>query len=316
MRRYFIQHTASTLAEFLFVINWIYKENPEIIIDWYKITQSNQDVFDSIKEEKFWIVEKEIFAENWIQARNIFIREFFPIANKLWVISQCYLNFLWESYIVQKLSHNPKRIFYCYDVNYVEPVWLVFWKNELDSFGILSNHTKTNSTLDLAFIYLQASNNTVWWYARIMLLFATLETLAWKLEKVDKDWEEYTTYNKSEMSRILWNKYFNDLFWKGWLRHKINHWDDISRFFSKMSGEQIDYLAEVYKKIIDYINTIYDVKINTSIVLPQRHPFGNKEISWGFYKPYNTDIQINLLNCSNLDNKNDFEPIFFNPKNY
>ncbi len=297
------------------LISWSYNKNPEIIIDWFKITQVNQDFYDSMKTENFWIIEKEISAENWIQARNDFKNKFFPIANKLWFISQCYFNFLWESYIIKKLSNNPRRIFYYYDVNHVDPVWLVFSKNELDCYVNLAKF-KNNPILDLAFIYLQVSNNTVWWHARIMLLFAALEALAWKSEKLDKDWVEYTSYNKSEMIKILWSKNFNDLFWNGWLRHKIDHWDDISSFFLKMSEEWIDYLAVIYNKIIIYINSIYNISINTNIILPQRHPFWNIEYSWNFYIPNKINIQINLLDCVNLDEKNGYELINFNPKNY
>lgn len=109
------------------------------------------------------------------------------------------------------------------------------------------------------FKFLQESINTPNYYARIALLFATLEAMSGEVEKTSCDCpkgKKYKTYDKDKMKEILSdNKLFNDVFGPEGLRHKFLH----GSLFDFELGE--DYFSKIYQAIIQYFNKTYSFNI-------------------------------------------------------
>ncbi len=192
---YKIQHVARTLAQIHLYEDEAWKT--DFTIDWFIIKQW----WYSLAKWPYgnaWVVEKEIKAINWLEAINIFRKEFDLVAQKLSLISQCYLNFLSYSFLVEKLNDNEYNIFFLNIVRDREAVPLHFWVQHLKDYKLL-NELWNNE----AFKYLQEYNNTIWYYPKAMLLCSSLEALAWKETKINEEWVEYQTYDKDKMIEIL-----------------------------------------------------------------------------------------------------------------
>lgn len=278
MNKYRIQHKIKTLAQ----LSFSKPEWTEIEIDWYKI----KNRWFNIQQWPFWnawIIEKNIEAWHYIEALNIFRRSFNIIAQRICFISQCYFEFLDESRLIEKLNNNPEKIFILHDIRDRVPVWLYFTEKELKDFKIIEKELIDNP----CFMYLQASNNTLWYHAKLSLLCSALEALAGKEEKESKEWI-YTTYNKDIMKIILWDNYYNKIFGKNWLRHKIQHWDFINDFYWE------NYIEIIYKKILEYFNNRFSLNFDTNIISPQRHFYWNLEYVNLFLKPKSQEQKIDL----------------------
>lgn len=302
MNTYLIIHKIKTLSQLdFFDINWT-----KVNIDWYEINNWQYSVWLWTTWDA-WIVKKEIKSDNWIWAINKFRNDFKEISYKFSLISQCYFDFLGESFIILKQNDNEERKFLLRFFNDTSPVWLVFTEEVYNSFVKLNNieELKWNQF----FVYMNELNVTIWYYAKLWILCSALESLAWKIEK-EKSWVKYFTYDTKKMKSILSWKLYNKIFWTDWLRHKIQHWDSIDKFYWE------NYIDIIYKKILEYLNITYNLWINLDIINPQRHFYWNREYTQVFLKPRNNNIDIDLIyfNKENIRFNNDSDFVLLNEK--
>lgn len=274
MNTYRIQYKVKTLILLCF---------PEIIIDWYKITNRLFNMEDWPQGDAR-IVEREIDSESFIDALSIFRREFNIIIQRLSFTSQCYISFLDQSFLIQRINGNIEKVFYLSQISEHAPCWLYFMQQELDNY----NKTKDLFEDSPFLMYMQEScNNALGYYAKLSLLCSGLEALAWKEEKQWEKWS-YRTYNTKVMKKILGNECYGKVFWANWLRHKIQHWDFMTDF------KWDNYVDLIYNKIIEYCNIVYGLKLDIDIISPQRHFYWNLESIKCFLRPKDLKYTIDL----------------------
>ena len=169
---------------------------------------------------------------------------------------------------------------------------LHFSENEIDAYDKLlkiSNNT---------FRYLQECQNCYGYIPKLMLLFSALEALCGREEKVDSNSNRvYFTYNHQIMKDILDNSLYNKIYGSNGLRHKLQHGDSMDFIFDA------DYSEIIYKKIIKYLNKIYDIKISETVVSPQRNFHGNYRYM-DLWLKFVDGPEPNLRNC--LEKYNNF----------
>ncbi len=301
MNTYKIQHKIITLSSLdFFEIKW-----PEIDIEGFLVKNWSSS-FWNISDWGGWLVSKEIDAENWMNAINKFRNEFQVIAQNLALVSQCYFDFLWWSYLIEKTNDNPERIFILKHINDIPPIWLVFTREYYESFKTIQSTPELKGK-ESFFTYMQEANNSFWYFARLSLLCGALESLAWRIEKMNEEWNPYFTYDKIRMKKILGWKLLQTIFWESWLRHKIQHGESISNFYDK------DYVAIIYEKILLFLNEEYDLSLDMTILYPQRHYYGNSEYLIYPYRLKNVGKILDLTNFKagfpESDNENDYVPV-------
>jgi hypothetical protein len=303
MNTYKVQHKVHTLSQISIHKISDYRVPPEFTIEWFRIIPFEYIPAQQHLSEKAWIVEKEVKWNNAFEALDLFYVEFNKISPKIAFLSQCYFEYLSQSFVILKMNDNPEKKFVCRDVSSINGIPLHFQDQEIIDFNIIMNTEELKD--NQVFIYLQDYYNSTVWRSKAMLLFAALEALAGRVEKTDPDWNNYFTYDKARMKRILWNELYNIVFWPNWLRHKLNHWDDISGHFQQMQELWTDYWTEIYLKIIHYFNHYYWLKISEEVVNPWRHFFGNLQYLLLFMKP-KIDIEVNLFKCKWIKDNPDF----------
>lgn len=309
MNTYKIQHKIHTLSEVSIHPDANYLVCPEFMIEWFRFTPFEFNSANQHLLEKAWIVEKEVHSNTAFEWLNLFRLELNKISPKIAFLSQCYFEYLSQSFLILRLNDNPENKFICRDVTPTEGVPLHFQDQELTDYNLLMSIPELRD--NQSFIYLQDYYNSTSWRPKAMLLFSALEALAGRIEKMDDEWNSYFTYDKSRMIQILWKELYNTVFWRDWLRHKLNHWEDISRYFQEMVQVWKDYGSEIYLKIIQYFNRNYWLSISEEVVNPWRHFFGNMQYLLLFMKP-DWDRDVNLLNCKWIKDNPDF--IIVNPE--
>lgn len=225
-----------------------------------------------------WVASGNENAENFADAINNFRSRLEKVVPKIAFISQCYMDFTSQSFLVYKENDNPDNISFVRGVFECESVGLMFMEQELKSLTCLN---KENIETEF-YWYMNDCYNTTGYAAKLLLLFASLENLAGKETKVNAESGNIsTTYNKKKMKDILGNDLFNKIYGQDGLRHKLSHGS-----YLKFSSREIDYVEEIHNKILSYFNRTYEnVSIQTGITHPQRHPYGNLEYGQHFIKP-------------------------------
>lgn len=293
MNTYSIQHRVKTLAQLEFVSSdW--EETIPIDIDGYSIRQQWHSLERWIYGDT-WIVKKEVEWENWIDALNLFRRGFNKIAERLSFVSQCSLEFLDQSRLIEKTNDNPDKIFQVCIIDETKPVGLHIGQKDIDNYNNLKDICNDNPF----FMYMNAVSSTIWYHAKLSLLCSALEALAGKKEKINEKWViYYTTYDVEEMKTILSTQDdYDKIFGPGWrwLRHKIQHGDFIDRF------NWTDYVSWIYTKILEYFNkwpleSKHKLDLDLDIISPQRNLYKNTSQTTLFLKPEKTTTIIKLEN--------------------
>jgi hypothetical protein len=240
----------------------------------------------------FWIAEREIEAENYLEAMKIFQKELPPIVKRLAFVSQCYFDHLVEPFLIY--TENPGRIIFVRNSEQVNGARLVFGVNEkkslekLDEFAPLSFYE-----------YLQESTNAISHLGRLSMLIKALEGLAGQTKKIEKcecgKERGYSVINSDMLGQILNDKaLYNKLFGKGGVRHKLSHGSDIEL--------DDDYARKIYDAIVNYFNKKFGTEINTNIRFPQRNFYGNYRISEGFFRLKSGAVEIDLRKITELIN--------------
>jgi len=282
MNQYLIQQKIKTIA-YLCIIKET--ENQPIIIDRIKFKQWDFNSRDGCKGDT-WIAESVESAENYRDAFNNFNKKLSQIVPKLAFISQCYMDFTQESFVIFKKNDNSDKVVFIHRVSDRGSTGLVFSEKEKKDFDKIEKNSKNEF-----FWYINDCYNTTGYTAKLLLMFASLECLAGKEIKIDGDGMEYGVYDKKNMKKILGDSLFNKFYGKGGLRHSLTHGRYICASFSGKN-----YVEIIHKLILEYFNKEYRTKLNTNVVNPQRHPFSNASYYVNtFIKPKN-DCSVNIKN--------------------
>jgi len=244
-----------------------------MIIDDVEFRQWDFNLADGCKGDA-WIAEGKESAENYRDAVFNFRKKLSKIVPKVAFISQCYMDYGQESFLVSKINNNPDKTAFIHHTHNRGAPGLMFMEEEKDNFQKLSLENNE------FFWYMNDCYNTIGYTAKLLLMFASLESLAGKEVKTDEDGKEYETYSKENMKAILGSELFNEIYGQGGLRHKLTHGEYID---SSFSGK--NYVEVLHNLILEYFNKNFDTKLHTGIVHPQRHPFGNGYLMNAFIRP-------------------------------
>lgn len=310
MNEYFIEQKIKTLSDLAVGLNNEPNSKPEMIIDGYQFLHWEFNISQGWIGDA-WIVKKVIEANNCVEAAGIFRGDLDKIVQKVGFVSQCYMDFYKEPFLIYKKNENKDNIFFYKHIQEVNGVGLHFDNEELNNF-----HKLSNFRFPEAFRFLQESRNTIGYIPKLMLLFSALEAMCDKKEIEKEDGSRYVTYDRDEMKKILGCILFNKIFGPDGIRHKLNHGEMVDSAFG------LNYVEEIYKHIICYFNDVCKLNIDTKVVSPQRHFYDNQEYLNCWLSPIDDKFEIDLKNCiENYSNKNnsmngcDYIPNF-NPDNY
>lgn len=302
MNQYLIQQKIKTIADLCIIKE---TENQPIVIDDVEFRQWDFNLRDGCKGDA-WIAESIESAKNYREAFNSFSRKLSKIVPKLAFISQCYMDFTQESFVIYKKNNNPDKIAFIHRLSDRGSTGLVFSEEEKEDFDKIEKNSNNEF-----FWYINDCYNTTGYTAKLLLMFAALECLVGKEVKTDNEGREYEVYDKENMKKILGNEFFNKIYGQGGLRHNLTHGRYIDSSFSVEN-----YVEIIHKLILEYFNNEYGTKLNTSVVNPQRHPFGNTYYVNTFIKPKNDavfhikSILENIKSADSFNNSNaNFESI-------
>jgi len=282
MNQYIVQQKIKTISDLCI----LEKDNPvPMIIGGIEFMQWDFSIAQGCTGDA-WIAEGKEDADNFHDAVFSFRKKLNKIVPKIAFISQCYMDYTQEPFLILRINDNLANIAFVYYTTNRNAPGLMFMAEEKDNFD------KLNLKNNEFFWYMSDCYNTIGYTAKLLLMFAALESLAGKDIKTDEDGKEYETYNKENMKTILGNELFNEIYGQGGLRHKLTHGEYID---SSFSGK--NYVEVLHNLILEYFNKNFDMKLNTGVVHPQRHPFGSAYEIKTFIKPKEgNDIGMTLKN--------------------
>lgn len=229
-----------------------------------------------------WVAQGAESAENYHDAVISFRKKLSSIVPKIAFVSQCYMDFVSESFLVHRRNNNPENILFIHCVFGHSP-GLIFMEDEVDSLNNLDSASKE------FFWYMNDCYNSTGYTAKILLLFAALENLAGKEIKTKEDGQVYETYNKDVMKEILGDEMFGKMYGTSGFRHKLSHGDYIDVSFS---GENV--VEKLHKLILGYFNKKFNTKLDLAVVGPQRNFSGNSYYTNAFLKPKDVDVPVDI----------------------
>lgn len=263
MNTYLIEHKIKTLTEL-----WEHAEGrQDFEFRGFKFRQWDFTIADGAIGDA-WIAHKEIQADSFLDAINSFRKELMDIVRRISFVSQCFATADVEPFFVVKLNNNIDQIFFLSFFKENGSVPLHFDEDEKESLKKLESFHQP-----VAFEYIAQSTRSATHTTRLAMLIIALESIAGEITPGKTNMK----YIEEEIlkDKILHDEIFQ--FGTG-IRNKIFHGKDI------VSGK--DYAKIIYDKIVAYFNDKYDIKIDTSVVQPQRVPFGNYLGYRAWLKPF------------------------------
>lgn len=262
MNTYLIEHKIRTLSNLSVGLDDSGRQEPMMIIDDYIFEQWDFNFGDGWIGDA-WVVSKSVTATTFLEAIKKFRNNLDLIIQKVGFVSQCYMDFYGESFLILKENDNDEKIFLYRHFIEVDGIGLHFGMDELGSYEQLKSFEFVG-----VFRFLQESRNVVGFIPKLVLLFSALEAMCDRIECVNDRGETYFKYNTDTMKEILGNNLFDILFGTGGIRHKLDHGEFV--VFS-------DNLVEkIYTKIVEYFNKKCDTDISLDVTHPQRNFYGNK----------------------------------------
>jgi len=230
--------------------------------------------------ENAWIASSYIEASDFIQAINFFRKKLTRIIPRISLISQSYIEFVLEPFLVLETSKDFAFLKYIEDK---EACGLMFMEKEEKA---LKNLLDNKDVPEEFYFYWNDAVNSVGYSAKLLLMFSAIESIVKKHNK--KDWDL--------VNKILGKDLVEELFGtkeepNSGLRHRLVH----GEYFSNVDNGK-NYLDIIHKKVIGYFNKeiFFETLISEEVVQPQRHFFGNKEEGNLFIRNKNCTNDINL----------------------
>ncbi|QQR77489.1 MAG: hypothetical protein IPJ67_05195 [Candidatus Moraniibacteriota bacterium] len=217
-----------------------------------------------------WLATSTIEAENFHKAFTKFIKKLSRLIPRISLISQSYIEYLSEPFIVHKEGSDTAFFRYTNDT---DAVGLMFMEGEQEALKILLD----NKIIPEAFYYYwNDAVNVTGYSAKLLLMFSAIEAMVKKNGK--KDW--------SLINEILGVDLVKELFGtkeepNTGLRHRLVH----GEYFGNQDNGK-NYLELVHNKVIKYFNDkiFQESLIHENVTHPQRHFFGNKQECKTFVK--------------------------------
>lgn len=229
-----------------------------------------------------WIASKIITAVNATEAINKFRKELIPIVDCIAFVSQCYTTVEFEPFIIIKQNNNLKKVFFLNFTYESKGVPLHFDEEEKNALQVLNNFGEKH-----AFRYLRESTNSSTFYTRLAMLVAALESIAGQKTINGKKFTNKEFINKEIIGDAnLFKKIF--AYGEG-IRPQLFHGCEIN-----LGAGDPDYIKEIYERIVGFFNDKFNIKINFSVVNPQRVPFGNYRGGKAWLEPKDKEKDINL----------------------
>ena len=235
-----------------------------------------------------WIAYAEVESTDFLKAVNDFRKNLFRIIPSISLISQSYIEYTSEPFLVHEISSNIAYFRYIEDR--IGGGLMFMEKDEKALKKLLEN----KNIPDEFYNYWNDAVNTIGYSAKLLLMFSAIEALV----KVNgkKDW--------MLLDNILGKELVKELFGTKeephmGLRHRLVH----GEYFGDQDNGK-NYLELIHKKVISYFNTsvFNEPLISENVVQPQRHFWGNKGEAQLFLE--NKD-HTNLFNLKDL--LNDFD---------
>lgn len=219
--------------------------------------------------ENAWLARGEVSSSNFLQAINIFRGKLLKIVPRIALISQSYIEYHFEPFIVHKKDSNEAFFHYTKDRG---SCGLMFMEKEKQALDELLTSTDVS---DEFYYYWNDAVNTLGYSAKLLLMFSALEALARKRnkQKFKKPIDLYV--------HILGKRLADKIFAKtAGLRQRLIHGE---YFMPKQDGKK-NYLDLIHKKVISFFNkkVLSESLLSEKIVNPQRHFYGSKS-EWRFF---------------------------------
>ncbi len=233
--------------------------------------------------ENAWLAKGEVSSSNFLMAINIFRKRLWKIVPRIALISQSYIEYHFEPFIVHK-KDSDKVFFHCTQDR--ESGGLMFMENEKLALDELFVSTEIP---DEFYYYWNDAVNTLGYSAKLLLMFSALEALAKKRDKkkFTKPIDLYTYI----LGKGLANKIFAQT---AGLRHRLVHGEYLS---PKKDGKK-NYLDLIHKKVISFFNKkiLSRPLLSEDVVNPQRHFYGSKSEWHRFVRGADKDTIFELKN--------------------
>lgn len=227
-----------------------------------------------------WIANTTIRAENYHKAFGEFINKLSRLVSRISLISQSYIEYLSEPFLIHKISSDIAFFRYTIDVG---GGGLMFMEGEQRALKKLLENEEIPESF---YYYWNDAVNTIGYSAKLLLMFSSLEAFARKRDKnkFKRSIDFYVNILGDELADEIFAK-------KNGLRNRLIH----GEYFTGQDPIK-NYLDLVHNKIIDYFNAkvFSEILIPSHVAQPQRHFFGNKEGFKSFIKIKNGSNFLNL----------------------
>lgn len=259
-----------------------------------------------LKESNFWLAKGIFEARNINDAIACLNRKMARLIPEIALISQCYVEFACQPFLVKRLDKNFAFVRY---VKNSESVGLMFGDKEKMALERLS---ADGGIPEAFYSYWNDAVNTPGYSSKLLLVCAALDAMGKAgLSREDKKYKE-KFYQKieeiigPELKKDLWGTKEDP---KSGLRQRLVHGD-----YLVQDDVEMNYVELVHKRIVEYFNEFIFKKnlLEEDVVDPQRHVWGNKE-GYGNYIRAKENNSLDLkealsdLERNGIDNLVDYE---------
>jgi hypothetical protein len=242
-----------------------------------------------------WVAKKVIAAPNVKEAINTFRDELIPIIDRIAFVSQCFTIVEAEPFIVIKQNNNTEKILFLRYTRGAAGTPLMFDDDEIESLKQLEPFQDKEHV----FRFLRESTYGMTLHTRLPMLISALEGMAGEIvhkrgNKTNMDFIRNEILNDEK----LYNRIFQ---YDQGIRQQLLHGKKLD--VVRDESEEINYIQEVYKKIVQFFNDRYGTKISMNVKSPQRTPIGNYVEGRYWIKPRNENCNLSLKNIVELTDK-------------
>jgi hypothetical protein len=221
--------------------------------------------------EDAWKATAEIVANDFREGINAFRKKLDRIIPRVSLIAQSFIQFRLEPFVIHK---NNSDFAYFQYISDRSATGLMFMEDEKKALDELLT---TDTISEEFYRYWNDIVNTSGYSPKLLAMCAALESLTKTNGK--KDFVVLESILGKELKEELFGTKENS---QSGLRHRLAH----GEYFSFPADGTKNYVEDIHDKVLQYFNTKVLSKplLNTQVVQPQRHPWGNK-VEWhGFIK--------------------------------
>ena len=187
-----------------------------------------------------WLAVATIEAGNYHKAFAEFIKKLARLVPRISLISQSYIEYLSEPFIIHKIGSDTTFFRYTYDTG---AVGLMFMEGERKALKILLD----NKVIPEAFYYYwNDAVNATGYSAKLLLMFSAIEALVKK--NGQKDWNLISEMLGADLVKELFGTKEQS---NTGLRHRLVH----GEYFGNQDNGK-NYLELVHNKVIKYLKNL------------------------------------------------------------